>query len=78
MKEWDDIQERLDHIDKVSRQYEMNTILNAIDILWANHPEFRFGQLLSDFVFSNPDQMFYQEDDLTNAKLFQAVHAENE
>lgn len=74
MSDWEDsLDEKLDHINRVAREYEMNDVLNSIGVIWNNNPELRFGQLLANYAFNNYDQLFYQEDDLTRTKLFQAL-----
>lgn len=52
----------------------IDEILTDIRALWINYPDMRLGQLLENFVFDKKT-MFYQEDDVTDAKLKEAWEA---
>ena len=51
----------------------ISEIIANLHMLWINYPDMRLGQLLENFVFTNPKvDMFYQEDDITNDKIQEA------
>lgn len=50
----------------------IDRICNKLNRLWHEHPDKRFGQLLFNYILSETNY-FYQEDDITEFKIDKAI-----
>ena len=48
-------------------------ICNLVELLWDKFPQYRFGQILSNFIFGHHTDIFFLEDEITEAKLKRAI-----
>lgn len=55
----------------------IDRVLDKVSKLWHIYPDMRFGQLLENYVFEDKENMFFDEDDVSESKLDYALRVNN-